>query len=78
MEMALIVGFDRVPPPRPAYHGAVTARYSVLTYEQGRRCLQVDTYGSNNRQTSHKSQTFRIDLEAARDLKRILEDELGA
>jgi hypothetical protein len=77
MGMALIVGFNRVPPPRAAFHGAVTARYSILTDEHGRRCLQVDTYGSNNRRTSHKSQTFRIDLTAARDLKRILEDELG-
>jgi hypothetical protein len=77
MEMALILGFDRVPPPRPALHGAVTAKYSILTDEHGRRCLQFDTYGSNNRQTSHKSQTFRIDLKAARDLKRILEDTFG-
>ena len=75
--MALIVGFDRVPPPRPALHGAVIAKYSVLTDERGRRCLQFDTYGSNDRQTSHKSQTFRVDLKAARDLKRILEDALG-
>ena len=76
--MALIVGFERVQPPRLAVHGAVTARYSVLTDEHGGRCLQIDTYGSKTRQTSHKSQTLRIDLKAARDLKRILEDTLGA
>jgi hypothetical protein len=78
METALIVGFERVQPPRPALHGPVTARYSILTDEDGRRCLQLDTYGSKSRQTGHKSQTFRIDLEAARHLKRILENELGA
>lgn len=75
--MALIVGFDRVSPPRPALHGAVTARYSVLTDEHGRRCLQFDTFGSNDRRTTHKTQTFRIDLKAAHVLKRILEDEFG-
>jgi hypothetical protein len=78
MAMALIVGFEQGPAPRLAVHVAVTARYSVLTDERGARCLQIDTYGSKTRQSSHKSQTLRLDLKAARDLKRILEDTLGA
>ena len=56
-------------------HFEVECTYSILTDSQGNRCLQLDTYGSRERQiVGKKSQSLRLAPEAIRQLKAIIAD----
>jgi len=51
--------------------------YSVVTNDDGRKCLQIDTYGSAYRRIpDKKSQSLRFTPEAITELRRILAEEL--
>lgn len=53
-------------------HSAVDCEYVVLTDSDGQKCLQLDTFGSSNRQEKgKKSQSLRLSPEAIVKLKAI-------
>ncbi|QIE57838.1 methionyl-tRNA formyltransferase [Pikeienuella piscinae] len=55
----------------------VDCRY-LVSERDGRKVLQLNTYGSANRQIPNKlSQTIQFDEESARSLWRILSTEFG-
>ncbi|MFC7985268.1 hypothetical protein [Streptomyces sp. NPDC057336] len=72
--MALIQEFQSVPSDSQRVHGPVTCGYRSFTVE-GRRILQLDTYGSTERQIQGKiSQSIQLDADAARDLLKLITD----
>jgi len=51
--------------------------YSIIVGDDGRKSLQIDSYGSANRKMpGKKSQSLRFSPEAIDQLRRILSDEL--
>lgn len=71
--MALISRFEERPLEPRRIHGDVVCGYAV-TEIQGRRILQLETYGSHDRQIPGKvSQSLQLDLDGASELIRILE-----
>ncbi|MCF1448920.1 methionyl-tRNA formyltransferase [Agrobacterium vitis] len=62
---------------RNSLHDAVSATYSVFGQDD-RLLLQIDTYGSVERQIpGKKSQTIQFDRNSAEQLFSILKDEFG-
>ncbi|MDP2402046.1 MAG: methionyl-tRNA formyltransferase [Actinomycetota bacterium] len=62
---------------RQSRHTEADASYSVIVDETGRRLLQIDTYGSSDRQIlGKKSQSIRFSPEALEQLREILETEV--
>ena len=73
--MALIRRLERVQLGTEAQHTEAERTYSILTDEQGRRLLQLDTYGSRNRKiVGKKSQSIRFSVEALEQLRAILRE----
>lgn len=71
--MALVKRFEERPIEPKRIHGEVVCGY-VSTDLQGRRILQLETYGSPDREIPGKvSQSLQLDEDGARELKRILE-----
>lgn len=61
---------------RNLVHSAVDCTYTVFTDDNGRKYLQLDTYGSHERKLKgKKSQTIQLGEKAARELLRILARE---
>jgi hypothetical protein len=66
--MALIRAFARFDHQKPRVHGEVECGYAMFE-EDGRRYLQLDTYGSPDRQIPGKtSQSVQLDATGARRL----------
>ncbi len=75
--MALVRKLESITKERSSVHGPVDCVYTVFTGEDGKRYLQLDTFGSKNRQIAGKiSQSVQFDVASAIQLKRIIEDEL--
>ncbi len=73
--MAIVRRLDHLVLVRDALHKDVDCTYSVVRDEQGKRCLQLDTYGSRERKMpGKKSQSIRFSPEAIEQLKNILAD----
>jgi hypothetical protein len=54
-------------------HSAAEASYSIVTDRDGRKYLQIDTYGSGVRKLKgKKSQSIRLTPEAISQLKEII------
>lgn len=71
--MALIARFEERPLDPRRVHEQVVCGYRA-TDIGGRRILQLETYGSENRQIPGKiSQSLQLDEAAAGELKRILD-----
>ncbi len=71
--MALIEHFEGRPLEPKRVHAGVTCGYRAVTLG-GQKILQLETYGSRNRKmVDTASQTIQLDREAARQLKKILE-----
>jgi hypothetical protein len=72
--MALISAFEPSSPDTQRLHGPVTCGYRTFTVD-GRRVLQLDTYGSAQRQIPGKiSQSIQLDAGSARELLGIIEE----
>lgn len=70
--MALIVSFEKVESDVQRRHGEVNCGWRYFD-DDGSRLLQLDTYGSSERQSIGKqSQTIQLDEEGARQLLGIL------
>jgi hypothetical protein len=75
--MVFIKKLDRINMDRNSIHGDVNATYSVFGQDE-RLVLQIDTYGSADRQIpGKKSQTVQFDRNSAEQLFGILKSEFG-
>jgi hypothetical protein len=71
--MAIVRRLAPVTLERETRHSEVECTYSIVSDNQGRRYLQVDTYGSTDRQIpGKKSQSIRFAPEAINQLKKLL------
>jgi hypothetical protein len=71
--VALVERLEAAAITRPSIHESVDCGYAIVDAE-GRRVLQVETYGSRNRKMRGKmSQTLQFTEDAARELRRIIE-----
>ncbi len=71
--MAVVRRLEQLTLERDTVHSEVDCTYSIVMDDQGRRYLQVDTYGSTERQIpGKKSQSIRFAPEAIEELKRLL------
>jgi len=75
--MALVKNFEEVGKERYSVHGPVECSYMAFTAEDGKRYLQLDTFGSKERQIVGKiSQSVQLDEDSAAELKRIIEAKI--
>lgn len=71
--MALITEIVHRPHNAYAEHGAVDCTYTIVTDKIGTKYLQLDTYGSSDRQfPGKKSQSIRFSPSALVQLRRLL------
>lgn len=62
---------------RPRQHDAVRATYDVFEID-GRRFIQIDTYGSNNREYQDViSQSIQLDENSVHELMKLLKSHFG-
>jgi hypothetical protein len=72
--MALIKEFRSVTSDVQRVHGPVTCGHRIFTVD-GQRILQLDTYGSTERQIPDKiSQSLQLDADSARELLAIIKN----
>ena len=73
--MALINEITNSPKQRHTIHGSTKCTYSIFE-EGGRKYLQLDTYGSANRENKDVvSQSMQFSPEAIKDFIKIIEKE---
>ena len=73
--MAVVRRMDHMPLDKDSPHTDVDCTYSIVTDDQGRRFLQIDTYGSTTRKIpGKKSQSIRFAPEAIEQLKLLLRE----
>jgi hypothetical protein len=71
--LALIAEFSKLQKERNQVHGVVECGYTIFE-EGGSRYLQLDTYGSPDRQIPGKtSQSIQLNADAAGQLKKLIE-----
>jgi len=74
--VALITKIVHQPLQTRSFHDETACTYDIITDDSGARFLQLDTYGSVDRQMQgKKSQTVRFSPEALTQLKRIIEEK---
>lgn len=72
--MALIAEFNKTTKERQSVHGTVECEYSVFQDGSGKTYLQLETFGSKERQIPGKvSQSIQLNETAAAQLKRIID-----
>lgn len=75
--MAIVRKLTRITLERDVPHSEVDCTYSIVAGSDGRRSLQIDTYGSSHRRMPHKkSQSIRFSPEAIEQIKLILSKEI--
>tara|TARA_R110000772_G_scaffold266469_1_gene389015 strand:- start:45199 stop:45423 length:225 start_codon:yes stop_codon:yes gene_type:complete len=73
--MAIVRKLEKLILERASKHKEVDATFSIVTDDDGRKNLQVDTYGSRDRENlDKKSQSLRFSPEAIEQLKEILSE----
>jgi predicted transcriptional regulator len=71
--VALVTDFVELRKDRIGVHGVVNCTYTVFDRD-GQRYLQLDTYGSTDRQIPDKvSQSIQLDKSSAASLKGLIE-----
>jgi len=71
--MAIVRKLEPLKLEKDARHLEVNCTFSIITDDQGKKYLQVDTYGSAKRRIpGKKSQSLRFTPEAIGQLKEIL------
>jgi len=75
--MARIIKLERAEMQRFQLHDEVDAKFFIQDYD-GRKLLQISTYGRDSRQDRGKlSQTVQFDEQAANELFSILKSDFG-
>jgi hypothetical protein len=76
--MALITNIENFKMERNLVHGEVSCTSSAFMSEDGKKYVQLDTYGSPTRKfRGKKSQSIQLGSEAAKQLVEILKREFG-
>lgn len=76
--MALVRSFEEITPTKANVHGEVECTYSHFVGNDGQHYLQLNTYGSAQRQNRGKqSQTIQLDKDSARKLAALLRRYFG-
>lgn len=71
--MAIVRSLVRITLERESRHLEAPCTYAIVHGDDGRACLQIDTYGSSERKIlGKKSQSIRFSPEAAAQLRGIL------
>ena len=71
--MALVNKMEQLTLEKESKHSEVQCTYSIVIGDDGSKCLQIDTYGSNTRKyKGKKSQSIRLSPQAIVQLKQIL------
>ena len=74
--MALVKDFKRIELERNSIHGVVDCSYTIFV-RNTKKYLQIDTYGSPNREyPGKKSQSLQFDEISLKQLKEIIESLL--
>ena len=74
--MALVNQLEAVQLAIDAKHTTAAATYSIIRAEDGRKYLQIDTYGSPTRELKgKKSQSLRLSASAVKQLADIIRRE---
>ena len=74
--MALVKKLQRIDKQRNSVHHEVQCTYSIFTDVLGEKILQIDTYGSANREyRGRNSQTIQLNKETAEELVRVITTE---
>ena len=72
--MAIVRKLEKLNLERDSRHTEVNCTYTIVTCDNGEKYLQVDTYGSKERQNAgKKSQSIRFSPEAIVQLKKIID-----
>lgn len=75
--MAIVNEIRHAPLTRVAEHKETECTDTIVTDDDGKKFLQIDTYGSANREMGgKKSQSIRLTPNAILQLKTILQSEL--
>ena len=76
--MAIVRQLNRITIDHKTQHTELAeCTYSIVEDDDGRKCLQIDTYGSTQRKIQgKKSQSLRFSPEALTQLRQILSKEL--
>jgi hypothetical protein len=75
--MALVKNLESVTKERNSVHGPVDCAYTIFAANDGKRYLQLDTFGSRSRKIAGKiSQSMQFDEDLAHQLVRIINEEL--
>lgn len=70
--MALVTQFEKVGMEKPRVHDEVECTYTVFSDKNGRKYIQLNTFGSKSRQIPGKqSQTIQLSESAVRALREI-------
>jgi hypothetical protein len=73
---AIVRRMEHISLDKDSPHTDVDCTYSIVTDDQGRRYLQIDTYGSTTRKIpGKKSQSIRFAPEAIEQLKSLLQQK---
>lgn len=71
--MSLITSIEKLEKEKHNVHAKAPCTYSIIIDEQGRRYLQIDAYGSDQRQIKGKiSYTMQFNEDSARRLKGLI------
>lgn len=74
--MAIVRKLDPLTLEKDSKHSEVDCTYSIVTDNQGKKFLQIDTYGSATRKIpGKKSQSIRFSPSAIKQLRNILNKE---
>ena len=75
--MALIKKLERLEKQRNHVHEEVGCTYTIFTDPMGNKILQLDTYGSVNREIRGKvSQSIQLDKRSAAELLKLITNEV--
>ena len=73
--MALVKKLNKITMDRNSVHGEVDCTYSIFIDSDGKKYLQLDTYGSSSRKIKgKKSQSLQFNQESLRMLLEIIKE----
>jgi hypothetical protein len=72
--MALIKKLEQLTMDRNSIHEPVSATYTIFTGDDGKKYLQIDTYGSSQRQIlGKKSQSIQFGPDTVDEIRSVID-----
>ncbi|MEL7499015.1 MAG: methionyl-tRNA formyltransferase [Planctomycetota bacterium] len=77
--MALVTQIKKTNKSRHTIHKPTTCDYSIFVGDDGEQYLQIDTYGSSERELAGKiSQSIQFNRDSASQLRALIDNHFGA